>query len=56
MDEWTNELDLTQLDAIRSTVHCVLEAMNQAEVGALKGCNLCKRGLEHDCSGSSHRS
>jgi len=40
---------------LRPPVHCacVLEAMNQAEVGALKGCNLCKRGLEHDCSGSS---
>lgn len=44
MDEWTNELDLTQLDAIRcalqSTVPGVLEAMNQAEVGATKAANL----------------
>lgn len=37
MDEWSNKLDLKQLDAIRcaleSTVPGVLEALNQAEVG-----------------------
>ena len=40
MDEWTNELDLTQLEAIRcalqSTVPGVLEALKQAEVGVAK--------------------
>ena len=44
MDEWSNELDLTQLDAIRcalqSTVPGVLEALKQAEVGELKSQNL----------------
>ena len=37
MDEWSNELDLTQLEAIRSalqsTVPNVLETLNQVEVG-----------------------
>jgi len=37
MDEWTNNVDLTQLDAIRcalqSTIPSVLEALNQVDVG-----------------------
>jgi hypothetical protein len=40
MDEWSNELDLTQLDAIRcalqSTVPGVLETLQQAEVSVRK--------------------
>lgn len=40
MDEWTNELNLTQLDAIRraiqSTIPGILEALQPAEVGVKK--------------------